>query len=144
MISNALPVASSTTDTFASKRLWSGVCFVFLHRSSHLLLFNRIDELLEGVSHELQVFEPGELTFFNARVDREESSLVDFLRLDECLDPAFLACLERLDQLSLMQQVFLVLAKVLSAHVLDLAQLLVVLVLEGLSVRLGSLGDVVN
>ena len=38
----------------------------------------------------------------------------------------------------------LILAKVLGTNVLDLAQLLVVLVLEGLPVGLSSLGDVVD
>ena len=62
--------------------------------------------------------------------------MVDFLRLDESVHPVFLSLLECFDHLSLVQQVFLILAEVLRANILDLAQLVVVLFLQGLSMNL--------
>ena len=61
--------------------------------SAHLLLLNRINELLKRVSHELQVLESGELSFLNASVYREEARLIHFLWLDQSVDPVLLPCL---------------------------------------------------
>ena len=103
---------------------------------THLLLLNCIYELLKCVPHELQVFESGELAFLNASVDREEARLIHLLRLDQSIDPVFLPRLQRPNHLSLMEQMLLILTEVLGANVFNLAQLLVVFLLEPLSIFL--------
>ena len=113
---------------------------VSLRRSSclprHLLLLHRINELLEGVSHELQVLQPRKLALFNARVDGEETRLVHLLGFDQSIDPVLLPLFKRLDHLRLMQQVFLIFAEILGTDVFNLSKLLVVLALQFLSVIL--------
>ena len=104
--------------------------------ATHLLLLNCIYEFLKRVSHELQVFKTSELSFLNAGVDRKEASLIYFLRLYQSVHPVFLPRLQRSDHLSLMEQVFLILTEVLSTYVFNLAQLLVVFLLESLSIFL--------
>ena len=52
------------------------------------------------------------------------------MRLNQFVHPAFLTLFEGLDHLSLVQQVFLILAEVLSAYVFDFLQLLVIFVLH--------------
>ena len=101
---------------------------VSLRRSSslprHLLLLHRINKLLEGVSHELQVLQPRKLALFNARVDGEETRLVHLLGFNQSIDPVLLPLLKRLDHLRLMQQVFLIFAEILGADVFNLSKFL--------------------
>ena len=104
--------------------------------SSHLLLLHGIYKLLKSVSHELQVFETRQFTLFYPCIYGEEACLINFLWLYQSIDPILLPLLQRLDHLSLMQKVLLIFAEVLGANVFNLAQLLVILLLEGLSVSL--------
>ena len=106
---------------------------------THLLLLNCIYELLECVSHELQVLESSELSFLNACVDRKEACLIYFLRLNQSIDPVLLPSLQRPHHLCLMEQMLLILTEVLSANILNLAQLLVVFFLQPLSIFLDLL-----
>ena len=107
--------------------------------SAHLLLLNRINELLKRVSHELQVLESGELSFLYASIYREEARLIHFLWLDQSVDPVLLPCLKRLHHFCLVEQVLLILTEVLCADVFDLTQLLVVFFLQALSIFLDLL-----
>ena len=62
------------------------------------------------------------------------------MRLNQFVHPAFLTLLKGLDHLSLVQQVFLILAEVLSAYVFDFLQLFVIFVLHLLTMsRRGSI-----
>lgn len=110
----------------------------------HLVLLNGVDHLLDCVSHELQVLKPLQLTLFDPCVDREESRLVDLLRLDQGFNPAILPLFERLNHFFLVKQMLFVLGEVLCAYVLNLTQLLIILLLEGLSVGLGCRSDIVH
>lgn len=56
----------------------------------HATLLYGEDKLLESVSHELQIFQTHELTFFDSSIDREEARLINFLRLDQSVDPVLL------------------------------------------------------
>ena len=103
---------------------------------THLLLLDRIYELLKCVSHELQVLKTGQLAFLNACVDREEARLIDFLRLDQGIHPVLLPRLKRSYHLCLMEQMLLILTEVLCANILNLAQLLIVFFLQTLSIFL--------
>ena len=109
--------------------LWRSCCL-----PRHLLLLHSINELLKGVSHELQVLQPRKLTLFNARVDGEETRLVHLLWFYQSIDPVLLPLFKRLDHLRLMQQVFLIFAEILGADVFNLSKFLVILALQSLSV----------
>ena len=105
------------------------------------MLLHGINKLLEGVSDKLEVLQSRELTLLDACVHREEPCLVDLLRLNQSVDPMLLSLLESFDHLSLVKQVFLVLAEVLCTDIFDLAKLLVVNLLECVSVGLGLCCD---
>ena len=62
--------------------------------------------------------------------------MVNLLGLDQLVDPVFLPAFQRLDKLSLVQQMLLVLGEILSTHILDLRKLHVVLLLHIFAVRL--------
>ena len=104
--------------------------------SSHLLLLHGIYKLLKSVSHELQVFETRQFTLLYPCIYGEEACLINFLWLYQSIDPILLPLLQRLDHLSLMQKVLLIFAEVLGANVFNLAQLLVILLLEVFSMSL--------
>ena len=95
----------------------------------HLLLFDRVYQFFEGVSHELYVLHPCQLTFFDTSVDREKTCLVQLLGLDQGVNPCLLPVFKRLYHLALVQQVLLILAEVLSADIFDFSKLFIVLFL---------------
>ena len=63
--------------------------------------------------------------------------MIDFLRFDQGVDPSLLALLQGFHHFCLVQKMLLILAKVLRANVFDLAELFVILLLEGLAMSLG-------
>jgi len=72
LISDGLPVASARSARALAATVRHGpVALREGARSlaSHILLLYSVDELLESVSHELQVFQACELTFFDPRID---------------------------------------------------------------------------
>jgi hypothetical protein len=82
------------------------------------------------------------LAFFDPCLDCIEPGLVEFLRLYDFLNPVFLPLLERLYDVLLIHKMLFVLAKVLSADVLDLVQFPVVFVRQVQALGLGLACDV--
>ena len=62
--------------------------------------------------------------------------MIDFLRFDQGVDPGLLAFFKSSNHFRLVQKMLLVLAKVLGANVFDLAELFVILLLEGFTMSL--------
>lgn len=101
---------------------------------SRLMLLHRENQFFQHVLKELIVFSPSSLRLLNPRVNREQSRLVELLRLHQSGDPVFLSLLQILNDVLLVHQVFLVFAKVLGAHIFNLVKLFIVFLLQVLSV----------
>ena len=67
-----------------------------------MLLLKSINQFLSRVSHILKISLTNSFSFLDPCVDREEPSLVDFLRLDQLVDPLLLSLLKSLDKLLLV------------------------------------------
>ena len=105
-----------------------------------LVLLNRKNQLLYDIFEELVVFSPCLLGLFDSRINGEEPCLIQLLRLYQGRNPVFLSFLQILDDLLLVDQVFLILAEVLRANIFDLIEFFIILLLQVLSVRVRSRG----
>jgi len=104
-----------------------------------LVLLHGEDQLLENVFVELVLVSPRDLGLLQPRVDTEQPCLVEFLRLQQCVDPVFLALVEHLDLVLLLDERVLVLAEVGGADILYLVQLFIVFNLQGFTVGRGAI-----
>jgi len=84
------------------------------------MLFQGKDKLFHHIFEELIVVSSGSFRLFNPSINREQSCLVEFLRLHQSSDPVFLPLLEILNDFLLVHQMFFVFTKVLSTNILDL------------------------
>jgi hypothetical protein len=105
----------------------------------NLILFNSINQLLDGLLQEFDFVHFGLLVLFDPGFDGEQSRLVELLGLDEHVDPELLLPLQVLDDGLVVDQVLLVFREVLGAHVLDFLDFGVVLEVDVVVALVGLL-----
>ena len=93
----------------------------------NLILFNSINQLLDGLLQEFDFVHFGLLVLFDSRFDGEEPRLVQLLRLDQHVHPELLLSFQILNDRLVVDQVLLVFGEVLGADVLYLLDFGVVL-----------------
>ena len=99
------------------------------------MLLEGKNKFFYGVLLELVIFGSDLFIFIQATVNAKETGLVDFLGLDDGVDPVLLSFLETLDELLLLHQVLLILAEIVGADILNLFHLLVVPLLQAFAMR---------
>ena len=98
------------------------------------MLFHREKQFLNNISEEGIVFSPRNFAFLKTRVNRKEPSLVQFLRLEKCVNPVLLSFLQEFDSVLILRQLLFIFAEIRRADVLYLVQLFVVNNLQRFSV----------
>lgn len=105
------------------------------------MLLNSENQLLDRVLQERLILTSLRFTLLDPRINTEQSRLVHFLRLNQRVDPALLAILQRLNQLLLLHQMFLIFGEIVCAHIFNFVHFFIVSILQGLPMRTGIISN---